>query len=170
MIRTKADTENNLFNEMITYELKQGVYKIVNIKNKKVYIGESFNIDKRWEQHLTDLKNKNHHSWKLQNDFDIYGETNFEFKYVELIPHLEDYNKHNYMMLLISRENYYINRYNSISKGYNVEDTVKKLSEKNKLDAKYFEDFKIYETLPYYVGRPYEEQCSKNNRFKYRNN
>lgn len=43
-----------------------GVYKITNIINNKVYIGESLDIYERWKSHKEDLKNGNHHSYKLQ--------------------------------------------------------------------------------------------------------
>ncbi len=46
-----------------------GVYRITNTINKKVYIGESVHIKKRWEKHFNDLVNKNHHNKNLQIDF-----------------------------------------------------------------------------------------------------
>jgi len=39
-----------------------GVYKITNIINGKVYVGESMDIDKRWDEHKLDLDNGVHHS------------------------------------------------------------------------------------------------------------
>ena len=32
--------------------MTMGIYKITNLKNDKSYIGLSFNIEKRWKQHL----------------------------------------------------------------------------------------------------------------------
>lgn len=37
-----------------------GIYKITNLVNNKVYIGQSVNIRKRWNQHVLEL-NKNIH-------------------------------------------------------------------------------------------------------------
>ena len=47
-----------------------GVYAIRNTKNGKMYIGESIDIEQRWKVHQEDLDNGNHHSYKLQNEWD----------------------------------------------------------------------------------------------------
>ena len=44
-----------------------GIYKITNIKNGKIYVGSSKDIEKRWKEHLYKLKYGVHHSVKLQN-------------------------------------------------------------------------------------------------------
>lgn len=62
----------------------RGIYKITNIKNNKVYIGESNNVEKRWEQHLLDLRENNHHNYKLQNDWNAFGEDFFKFEVLEV--------------------------------------------------------------------------------------
>lgn len=51
------------------------VYKIINNINDKVYIGMSKNIDKRKKRHLSDLKNKKHHSIYLQRFYDKYSDS-----------------------------------------------------------------------------------------------
>jgi group I intron endonuclease len=56
-----------------------GIYKITNKINNKVYIGESQNIERRWEEHKKHLKEGKHHSYKLQQDYHLYGEDNFEY-------------------------------------------------------------------------------------------
>ena len=54
---------------------KIGVYKICSkIKPQKFYIGSSININKRWNGHLGDLRLNKHHSAKMQNHFNKYGE------------------------------------------------------------------------------------------------
>ena len=35
----------------------RGIYKITNKNNGKVYIGESLNIERRWEEHKKELSN-----------------------------------------------------------------------------------------------------------------
>lgn len=63
-----------------SWELRQsisGIYKITNIKNGSVYIGESIDISRRWETHFRDLKNNTHHNYKLQNDCNKEGITYF---------------------------------------------------------------------------------------------
>ena len=100
-----------------------GVYKITNINNGKVYVGESINIEKRWDEHKEDLENNNHHNYKLQEDYNTYGEDNFKFEVLEEI----DANNLELIMqkcLLIILENKYIKQFNSIDNGYNIENTL----------------------------------------------
>ena len=103
----------------------KGIYKIENRINNKVYIGESLDIQKRWELHISELNNKTHHSYKLQKDWNKYGQDNFEF---EVIVTLDDKIKK-----LVDRhitliyENIYIKQFNSIEEGYNIEDTFTKV-------------------------------------------
>ena len=58
-----------------------GVFLIRNVVNGKLYVGsasKSFKL--RWQNHLKLLKAGNHHSEKLQKDFDSYGKDSFEFE------------------------------------------------------------------------------------------
>lgn len=57
-----------------------GVYQILNLVNKKRYIGSaSVSIKKRWYQHLYALKRGTHYNPHLQRAWDKYGESNFAF-------------------------------------------------------------------------------------------
>ena len=60
-----------------------GIYIIQCKATGKVYVGSSENIEKRWLQHKYSLKKNTHHSKKLQNAWNKYGETEFEFQIVE---------------------------------------------------------------------------------------
>lgn len=51
--------------------------------NGKVYVGQSTNIEKRWNNHKWNLGGNYHHCKKLQEDWNIYGEDNFEFKVIQ---------------------------------------------------------------------------------------
>ena len=48
-----------------------GVYKILNIKNDKFYIGSTSTIgfENRWKKHILDLNNNCHHSVYLQRSW-----------------------------------------------------------------------------------------------------
>lgn len=50
-----------------------GVYAIKCIKNNKFYIGVSKNIEERWREHKSDLRNNKHHCIKLQRCCNKYG-------------------------------------------------------------------------------------------------
>ena len=83
-----------------------GIYKITNLINNKVYIGQSKNIEQRWAEHKSSKQNIHLHS-----AFCKYGLENFKFEIIET-PEIEELN---------TRERYWINFYDSTNpnKGYN---------------------------------------------------
>lgn len=57
-----------------------GIYRIQStIKPERYYIGSAVNVSARWKLHLNSLKRKDHHSSKLQNHFNKYGESDLQF-------------------------------------------------------------------------------------------
>lgn len=114
---------------------KTGIYKIVNIVTGKVYTGSALDIEDRWYKHENMLKHNKHHSIKLQRSYNKYGLENFIFEIIEECEKL----------LLIEREQYWIDSLNSYNNGYNTcpkagnsmgrvvsEETRKKLSKASK--------------------------------------
>ena len=89
-----------------------GIYKIKNLLNDKVYIGQSVDIEKRWSTHKTELKNNYHYNIHLQSAWNKYGEDNFSFDVIEKCE--ED--------LLDEKECYYIELLNTMDSehGYNL--------------------------------------------------
>ena len=61
-----------------------GIYKIENLINHKVYIGQSISIASRLKQHKSDLKNNRHANSHLQSSWNKYGEENFIFEIIDL--------------------------------------------------------------------------------------
>ena len=61
-------------------ERVSGIYQIKCLSNNKIYIGSSINIYQRWKNHKWNLNKNTHHSKHLQNCWNKYGESNFEFK------------------------------------------------------------------------------------------
>jgi len=59
-----------------------GIYKITNIINNKMYIGQSINMESRFKSHINSLKKNNHHNRHLQFAFNKYGENNFKFEII----------------------------------------------------------------------------------------
>lgn len=83
-----------------------GIYKITNLINNKCYIGQSIDIQRRWNKH----KNSNL-SYPLYNAFRLYGLENFLFEVLEECDRAE----------LNEKELFYIKKYNSCNpeNGYN---------------------------------------------------
>ena len=89
------------------------IYKIVNKKNGKFYIGSTKNINIRWADHKRELNQNKHHCSRLQNSWNKHGEENFEFLVIEEIVCFKD---------LLKREQFYLDKlkpYNDIF-GYNI--------------------------------------------------
>lgn len=69
-------------------ELKKeiGVYRIVNLVNGHVYIGQTKEgFQRRFWLHRWQLRNGSHDNPYLQNAWDKYGEDNFEFQVLEVL-------------------------------------------------------------------------------------
>lgn len=64
-------------------ENKCGVYKIVNKITGQVYIGSSKNLGHRFRQHKYLLKKGKHDNKKLQDDYNQFTDTAFEFIVIE---------------------------------------------------------------------------------------
>lgn len=93
-----------------------GIYKITNLINGKVYIGQSNDIEDRWRDHkwISTQENKIEYSYPLYRAFRKYGLENFSFEVIEQCPE-EDLNE---------KEIYYIEFYRAYfhyenSNGYN---------------------------------------------------
>jgi len=62
----------------------KGIYKLVNVINGDIYIGQSTNLKRRIYRHFNELKHNNHCNKHLQNAFNKYGKDNFKFIIVVL--------------------------------------------------------------------------------------
>jgi group I intron endonuclease len=57
-----------------------GIYQIQSkCKPERIYIGSTININNRWKDHFKELRRNKHHSSKLQNHFNKYGESDLQF-------------------------------------------------------------------------------------------
>ena len=68
---------------------KIGIYKIINTKNGKQYIGQSKNIEARLHEHTKALMNGSHNNKELLDDFRQFGVNRFEAHVLELCPENE---------------------------------------------------------------------------------
>lgn len=68
------------------------IYKIANLKNNKVYIGQtrSDRANDRFGYHKWHLRNNKHHNSHLQRDWSEYGEDAFSFSVVCSVQNLEE--------------------------------------------------------------------------------
>ena len=85
-----------------------GIYKITNTENGKCYIGQSRDIEARWQKHLSAYKSSP--DWELYRAFKKYGISKFTFEIVEECA-IEELNE---------REIYWIAQYDSFNNGYNM--------------------------------------------------
>ena len=102
-----------------------GIYKITNMINNYVYIGQSIHIKARWKEHINALRRGDSRCVLLQRAWNKYGEENFSFEILELCS--ED--------VLDELEVKYIELYSSCVRGYNIEsggNKNKHLSEETK--------------------------------------
>lgn len=85
-----------------------GIYKITNLINGHIYIGQSIDIERRWYNH----KHRHIHSKNspLYQAFRKYGINNFQFEIIEECD----------ISLLNEKEIYWIRYYNSFKNGYNA--------------------------------------------------
>jgi len=96
-----------------------GIYSIQNKLNHKQYIGHSKNITFRWYHHLNNLMESKHPNNKLQEDFNTYGLSVFDFSILELVE-----GKNN----LVLKEQEYLNTLN-FNENYNIYNSIKEEQE-----------------------------------------
>ena len=87
------------------------VYRITNIQTQKSYIGITEDFERRKRKHIKELKNNIHHSPKLQNAWNYWGENNFEWTVREV-----QINQYDDLYDIEIKE---IEKYNSYNDGYN---------------------------------------------------
>lgn len=92
-------------------EIISGIYLWTNIINDKKYVGCSINIYGRWGGHIANAKSGS--GTKFYNAIRKYGAENFKKEIIEILPPIKK--------ILKEREDYYIDFYDSIKTGYNIE-------------------------------------------------
>ena len=88
-----------------------GIYKITNLINNLIYVGQARDIKTRWRNHRTDYLGRNTVDYNnpLYKDMRLYGLNNFSFEILEecLVSELD------------KKEKYWISYYDSFNNGYN---------------------------------------------------
>lgn len=112
-----------VFVEEQKYAKEIGIYQIKNLLNNKVYIGQTGqNFQKRFWHHQWKLRKNSHDNKYLQAAWNKYGEENFEFSVVEIVPQKE----------LNNREVYWISFYREKGLCYSIQDGGQDISELHK--------------------------------------
>lgn len=93
-----------------TLLMKKAIYKITNLNNNKIYIGQSKQPEHRWKEHKWNAFNPNREENSLLYEaLRKYGVNGFEFT---ILGWFDDYNE---------KERYYIKYFNSLApNGYNL--------------------------------------------------
>lgn len=87
-----------------------GIYCIKNLITNKSYIGQSYDIEKRWKHHIIDLNSGKSHNKHLQRSWKKYGKDNFVFSVIEECEE----------SLLNMKEIYWIEKLGTFKSGYNL--------------------------------------------------
>ena len=95
------------------YKNKPGIYRFINIKNGKCYVGQSINLGTRIYAHILLMK-KGTGTQVLYKAVNKYGLENIYVEILTILPKCEDLKK--YLDLC---EKIYINYFDSYNKGYN---------------------------------------------------
>lgn len=109
------------------------IYKITNIQNNKVYIGQTIRpIEQRFKRHINDALNNildTHFARAIRK----YGKENFIIEQIDTAQTQEELNQ---------TEQYWIQYYNSVNEGYNETDAISK-SGGNTYQSKTEEEMKV---------------------------
>ncbi|MDP3987222.1 MAG: NUMOD3 domain-containing DNA-binding protein [Nanoarchaeota archaeon] len=139
-----------------------GIYKILNMKDGKVYVGKSKNIEMRWNQHKSKLKKGlNRPNNHLQSSWNKYGEENFQFEIIEECK----------MEELKEKEEFWINKLESWSKnkGYNVKrisDGIEFHSEESKRKMSESRRGENHHNFGKHLSKKTRDRISKSNKGK----
>ena len=100
--------------------MKKAIYKITNLINGKIYVGQSKDPVRRWKEHKWDAFNSNcKENSAIHKAFSKYGLENFEFTIIGLF---ENYNE---------KEKYYIKELDTLfPNGYNLTGNIKLCKQK----------------------------------------
>ena len=100
----------DLINRVIGTSITTGIYKLTNLKNSKVYIGQAVDIGSRWKEHIKAGLGIDTPNSILYNGMREEGVENFTFEILEICPGTQ----------LNNRETYWIEFYRSREHGYNM--------------------------------------------------
>jgi len=81
--------------------MPSGIYQITNQINGNRYIGSAVNLQRRWREHLSRLRRRQHSNEHLQRAFEKYGESAFTYSVLEQTEKVSQ---------LVRREQHFLDR------------------------------------------------------------
>lgn len=126
------------------------IYRITNIKTKKVYVGITIDFPRRKKKHITELNNHTHHSPKLQAAWDYWGKDCFEWTYREVKINTYD------DLYTLEREE--IKKFDSYNNGYNCNSGGKISDWRQNVQN---EDIVAFLCVQSYYGDGYGKTCEE---------
>lgn len=91
--------------------VESAIYAITNTANGKQYVGSACHFQRRWSEHLNQLRRGAHPNKRLQNAWQKYGSEAFVFSVIEYVADKAS---------LISREQHWMDALNVVMAGYNI--------------------------------------------------
>lgn len=127
-----------------------GIYKIQNLINGKIYIGQSVSIEKRWAAHRYAGRNKKD-NYPIHKAMVKYGVENFSFEIIELCDKDQ----------LNEKEVYWISVYDSYKNGYNATPGASNVQGENNPRA-ILDEITVFEIRQLYGDRvPFKEAYNR---------
>jgi group I intron endonuclease len=88
-----------------------GIYQILSKHNNKRYVGSTYLLTKRINEHKRRLKNNKHENQHLQNHYNKYGKDDLVYSVLEFIQ-IDEIDKEQVKILILEREQYYLDTMN----------------------------------------------------------
>ena len=85
-------TRKELKEEYKQKKFPMGVFQIRNIRNDKVFIDNSIDMESKWKRHKMELKFGTHRNINFQKDWNEYGEKSFVFEVLSKLKENEEEN------------------------------------------------------------------------------
>ena len=123
-MENKVKTRKDLHREYKERVKPAGIYQVKNIKNGKVLLGSSLNLEGPLNRHKFMLKIGSHTNKALQNDWNEFGPDAFVFEILEEILVKDDLN-FNLQDDLILLEMIWLEKTQPVQNGYNLNDRIR---------------------------------------------
>lgn len=123
-MENKVKTRKDLHREYKERVKPAGIYQVKNIKNGKVLLGSSLNLEGPLNRHKFMLKIGSHTNKALQNDWNEFGPDAFVFEILEEVQVNDDPN-FNLQDDLTLMEMIWLEKTQPVQNGYNLNDRIR---------------------------------------------